>query len=845
VSITAAELLVLIRADGASNVELALLAVGAAVVAAGVESVKMAGNFQQSITKLYTTAGEAKGNLQMVGDGILSMAAQVGTGAQTLVQAMYWIESGGAHGAAGLNDLRIAAEGAKAENSNLDDVAKALMGTLNAYKGTGLDAAHAMNILIASTANGMMTLQNLSGSIKNVLPAAAKFGISLIDVGAGLATMTSQGDNAYSAATHLRQVILALESPTKAGASALKEIGLTTQQVSDAMRKSLPGAIEMITTDLGKKFPEGSTAYNNAIKAIAGGNKQLLALLEVSGKSMQTYKDNVTKITAAVKAGGESVMGWSDIQKNFNFQLDAAGAAVESLMIKVGTALLPVLGQLFQAVTPTVVAFSDWIDKSGILSGITQTLSGWVGKLGEAFNYVADAFQQVFSRGSDLKDTFDRATSIIAPLAPLVGNLVDTFDRASGVFSNKLIPAMKPVLDTFDRATGIFNHTAGAVYGVDQAAQGAPNAWVPFWTFVKQVIADVARIDWGGIGAGLGRIAQSIKNMDWGKVGAFFSGLETAISKVDWGKVAKGFEDIVTWLTKVDWGKVGKAIADIAAGLVGTDWKKMGTDLKTITDALSKVDWGAVGSGISAAVQAVQWLVTSFQWAYKILLGGSIIPDIINGIVKWFGSLPGKLGGVITGTVNNIVNWFNQLPGRLGGIITTLIGSIVSWFASLPGRLSGIITGTVSSIGRWWGQLVGVISGIGGSILAALTSPFQSAVGTISGIIGNIGGMINNILGRIGSVAGAAAGIPAHASGTDFAPGGLSLVGEQGPELMYIPRGAQIIPNNKIGQMSSQGASAASGQPIQININIAGHRVGQVLLPEIVQAVRQATGAKF
>jgi len=37
------------------------------------------------------------------------------------------------------------------------------------------------------------------------------------------------------------------------------------------------------------------------------------------------------------------------------------------------------------------------------------------------------------------------------------------------------------------------------------------------------------------------------------------------------------------------------------------------------------------------------------------------------------------------------------------------------------------------------------------------------------------------------------------ASGTDYAPGGLALIGEKGPEIMHVPRGAQIIPNHKIG----------------------------------------------
>ena len=38
------------------------------------------------------------------------------------------------------------------------------------------------------------------------------------------------------------------------------------------------------------------------------------------------------------------------------------------------------------------------------------------------------------------------------------------------------------------------------------------------------------------------------------------------------------------------------------------------------------------------------------------------------------------------------------------------------------------------------------------------------------------------------------AAIPGFAKGTDYAPGGLALVGEEGPELVNLPRGAQVIP---------------------------------------------------
>jgi hypothetical protein len=45
--------------------------------------------------------------------------------------------------------------------------------------------------------------------------------------------------------------------------------------------------------------------------------------------------------------------------------------------------------------------------------------------------------------------------------------------------------------------------------------------------------------------------------------------------------------------------------------------------------------------------------------------------------------------------------------------------------------------------------------------------------------------------------------IPHFASGTPFAPGGLSLVGERGPELVNLPRGAAVLPNSALSGVRS------------------------------------------
>jgi hypothetical protein len=56
-----------------------------------------------------------------------------------------------------------------------------------------------------------------------------------------------------------------------------------------------------------------------------------------------------------------------------------------------------------------------------------------------------------------------------------------------------------------------------------------------------------------------------------------------------------------------------------------------------------------------------------------------------------------------------------------------------------------------------------------------------------------------------------------NAMGTDNWRGGLTMVGEQGPELVNLPRGAQVVPNNKVASVLSSGG----GQAIQISITNA------------------------
>jgi hypothetical protein len=65
-------------------------------------------------------------------------------------------------------------------------------------------------------------------------------------------------------------------------------------------------------------------------------------------------------------------------------------------------------------------------------------------------------------------------------------------------------------------------------------------------------------------------------------------------------------------------------------------------------------------------------------------------------------------------------------------------------------------------------------------------------------------------------------GIPGMATGGTVARPGLSWVGERGPELMRLPRGAQIIPHQQSMAMAANGNGSNDNRPVQLNVHVSG-----------------------
>lgn len=138
-----------------------------------------------------------------------------------------------------------------------------------------------------------------------------------------------------------------------------------------------------------------------------------------------------------------------------------------------------------------------------------------------------------------------------------------------------------------------------------------------------------------------------------------------------------------------------------------------------------------------------------------------------------------------------------QTPGQVDEAFD---GIAIDGLERLNDGLADAITGA-RSLGEAFknvaNQIISDLARI--AIRQAITAPLANALFGGGSGGGGLGGLLGGLLGgsKTGSSLASAfdAAFPAHANGTNNAPGGLSLVGERGPELVRLRRGSQVFNN--------------------------------------------------
>jgi len=296
--------------------------------------------------------------------------------------------------------------------------------------------------------------------------------------------------------------------------------------------------------------------------------------------------------------------------------------------------------------------------------------------------------------------------------------------------------------------------------------------------------------------AGAGKIGEAGKTAA-GKFAGAFSGLG--------GALANGIGNATETLSSG--GSVPAAMAGLGiymAGQLAETWA--GTLLERLASSSVLAALAAPIAGMGTAIggflaAAIPIGMAALPLILIAAIGAAIVvlivnPDIRNKVFDFVGSLIGHIGdalGALAGFLGQLIPAaFNAAFNLVVEGLKLYMATMVALFVTLPQKLVGLGASIMQTI-------VGGLLGLPGRIAQIIGDAFRNLHIDI-GPFHISGSGVTIDLPKI-DVPGFARGV------TDFA-GGLAVVGEQGPELVRLPRGSDVIPNDRTRTRSTQDSAS-------------------------------------
>ncbi len=317
--------------------------VGVGLLAAGLVvggvSLKMATDFQSHMTLLQTAAGETKSGVKVVSDGILNLAGATGTSIDQLSDGAYVIEKAGYRGAAAIDVLRAASEGAKAENVDLATSTNALTSVMMSYHLRASDAVRTENELVAASGQAKTTMQAYAGALSTVIPVASAAGIGFDQVGGAIATLTQHGTSADEATQELANTIRNLQSPNAVASQAMQQLGLDSVDVSSKLgQRGLTGTIDLVYDAIAKKMGPSGLVVVDTMKKSAAASQDLQAMLGKMPPQLQQLSQSYLDGKVGLMDYQKSVKGMDNTSASMGLQFLSVAKNADGFnnMIKAG-----------------------------------------------------------------------------------------------------------------------------------------------------------------------------------------------------------------------------------------------------------------------------------------------------------------------------------------------------------------------------------------------------------------------------------------------------------------------------------------------------------------------------
>ena len=225
----------------------------------------------------------------------------------------------------------------------------------------------------------------------------------------------------------------------------------------------------------------------------------------------------------------------------------------------------------------------------------------------------------------------------------------------------------------------------------------------------------------------------------------------------------------------------------------------------------SFIAWAVAAGAAAIATIAATWPIIAIIAAFTaVILVIKLVVTHWTQITAALTSFKAELG-VVAGDVG-------AFCGTVLGAIGGLAGGILGWFEALPSQVAKAI----------------------GQMMQAVVNAVKSGAGAVGQAVSNIpvlGGLASGEVNAAGSIL---SHLPHFAAGGTSA-GGLSLVGEAGPEVVSLPAGSRVHPHGS----GFGGGGAAGGRTTQtIILQLNGRTLAKEVVSNMPSVIRLGTGAR-
>ena len=323
------------------------------LLAAGGGAIKLASDFNESMTKIQTLVGTSGDEVEKLKKKVLDLAGETAQAPRDLAEGLFFIQSAGFKGQEGLDALEVSAKGAAIGMGELKDIANATTSIMTAYKDQNMTAAQAGDLLHETLKQGKFDAAEFMNKIGQVLPTAAAFGISFEQLGAAVATMSKVSGDAAGSLTAVNQLMMQLKKPSEQQKEILDKIFGSYDNLNKELQNNFMGTLE--------KIFEGLEGNDEALVRVFGSARAVKAAFATTGLQGETFRQ---VLEGMYKSTGNVNNGFAEVSEESAFKFKKALADLKVAAIELGNQIMPIATKIADAISKLAKKFND-LDSEG------------------------------------------------------------------------------------------------------------------------------------------------------------------------------------------------------------------------------------------------------------------------------------------------------------------------------------------------------------------------------------------------------------------------------------------------------------------------------------------------